>query len=169
MDALWRNAIDYGVVVKEYGNAPGDERRYSPATCLSEKKYVVCGDPDESLVSTSYVERQNLTMRMNIRRYTRLTNGFSKKAENHAHATALHFAYTTSCDHIRRSRNEPGARRLPLWPRASRRTRGASTNWWCCWTATRQSPECAYLSFPARSSWRFVAWPTTSNARCEKS
>jgi IS1 family transposase len=93
VDALWRNGIDYGVIVKEYGHAPGEERTYSPPTCTSSKKYVVCGDPDESLMSTSYVERQNLTMRMNMRRYTRLTNGFSKKVENHAHATALHFAY----------------------------------------------------------------------------
>jgi IS1 family transposase len=93
VDALWRNGIDYGVVVKEYGTAPGEERRYSAATCLSEKKYVVCGKPNKALISTSYVERQNLTMRMNIRRFTRLTNGFSKRVENHAHATALHFAY----------------------------------------------------------------------------
>ena len=94
VDALWRNSIDYAVIVKEYKSAKGDEaRRYSPATYSSVKKEKVCGQPDATLVSTSYVERQNLTMRMNGRRYTRLTNGFSKKAENHAHATALHFAY----------------------------------------------------------------------------
>lgn len=94
VDAIWRNKIDYAVIIKEYKNATGDEaRRYSPATYSSVKKERICGRPDEAFVSTSYVERQNLTMRMNIRRYTRLTNGFSKKAENHAHATALHFAY----------------------------------------------------------------------------
>jgi IS1 family transposase len=94
VDALWRNSIDYGVVVKEYGSATGTEaQRYSPATCKSIKKHKVCGNPDADLDSTSYVERQNLTMRMNLRRMTRLTNGFSKKAENHAAATALHFAY----------------------------------------------------------------------------
>ena len=93
VDALWRNSIDYGVVVKEYGTEEGDIGRPAAAVVLSEKKYVVCGSPDEALISTSYIERQNLTMRMNGRRYTRLTNGFSKRVENHAHATALHFAY----------------------------------------------------------------------------
>ena len=93
VNALWRNGIDYGVVVKDYGTEEGGNGRTSAAVVLSEKKYVVCGNPDPSLISTSYVERQNLTMRMNIRRYTRLTNGFSKKVESHAHATTLHYAY----------------------------------------------------------------------------
>lgn len=96
VDALWRNGIDYGIVIKEYGVTDNDHR-YSPATCKSIKKHRICGNPDADLVSTSFVERQNLTMRMNGRRYTRLTNGFSKKAENHAHATALHFAYYNLC------------------------------------------------------------------------
>lgn len=93
VDALWRNAIDYAVIVKEYGTEEGENGRTSAAVVLSENKYVVCGNPKESLISTSYVERQNLTMRMNGRRYTRLTNAFSKRVQNHAHATALHFAY----------------------------------------------------------------------------
>ena len=98
VDALWRGNIDYGVIVKEYGDPPKEEtRRYSPATCKVIDKGVVAGDPVESLVSTSYVERQNLTMRMGMRRFTRLTNGFSKKIENHAHAISLHFMHYNFC------------------------------------------------------------------------
>jgi IS1 family transposase len=94
VDALWRGNIDYGIVVKEYKGATGDDaRRYSPATCSSIQKHVIAGEPVARLVSTSYVERQNLTMRMGMRRYTRLTNGFSKKIENHAHAVSLHFMH----------------------------------------------------------------------------
>jgi hypothetical protein len=79
-------------IVKEYGNADTDHR-YSPAVCKSIQKRQVTGDPVEDLVSTSYVERQNLTMRMGMRRFTRLTNGFSKNIENHAHAVSLHFMH----------------------------------------------------------------------------
>ena len=94
VDALWRGNIDYAIVIKEYGAATGDEaRRYSPATCTSIEKRALMGSPDEDLISTSYVERQNLTMRMGMRRFTRLTNGFSKKVENHAHAISLHFMH----------------------------------------------------------------------------
>ena len=76
-----------------YGNPAGKtaERKYSPAECTGIKKNVVEGDPDKKDISTSYVERQNLTMRMCMRRFTRLTNAFSKKIENHSHAVALHF------------------------------------------------------------------------------
>jgi IS1 family transposase len=85
--------VDYAQLVKMYGptvTAPG---RYSPAECTGIRKTRIEGDPDPAHVSTSYVERQNLTMRMHMRRFTRLTNAFSKKVENHAHAVALHFAY----------------------------------------------------------------------------
>ena len=88
--------VDYAMLIKVYGGAEGvtdNERRYSPATCTGSKKTRVMGDPNPKFVSTSYVERQNLTMRMHIRRFTRLTNAFSKKIENHCYAVALHFVY----------------------------------------------------------------------------
>ncbi len=86
--------VDYAQLQKVYG-APLDEeaRRYSPATCIGCDMKAVSGNPDPKHVSTSYVERQNLTMRMGMRRFTRLTNGFSKKLENHAAAVALHFIH----------------------------------------------------------------------------
>ncbi len=87
--------IDYAMLVKLYGAPQGreNERRYSPAECSGAIKGTVQGKPDPAHVSTSYVECQNPTMRMSMRRFTRLTNGFSKKVDNHAHAVALHFMY----------------------------------------------------------------------------
>lgn len=86
--------VDYAQLVKIYGPTSTDaQRRYSPPACIGARKHVIAGNPDEDHVSTSYVERQNLTMRMHMRRFTRLTNAFSKKIENHAAAVALHMMY----------------------------------------------------------------------------
>jgi IS1 family transposase len=85
--------IDYAMLIKIYGPEPGGERRYSPAVCSGAEKRVIQGRPDTDHISTSYVERQNLSMRMGMRRFTRLTNAFSKKVENHAHAVALYFMH----------------------------------------------------------------------------
>ena len=93
VDGAFGSAIDYAQLIKLYGDAPSPAGRYSPAECTGAKKTRVEGKPDEKHVSTSYVERQNLTMRMHMRRFTRLTNGFSKKIENHAYAVALHMMY----------------------------------------------------------------------------
>jgi IS1 family transposase len=85
--------IDYAVLVKIYGAAPEGQRRYSPAICTGAIKTRIEGNPDTKHVSTSYVERQNLNIRMGNRRMTRLTNAFSKKAENHAHMMAIYFMH----------------------------------------------------------------------------
>lgn len=92
------NGVDYAMLVKTYGsNDVEGTRRYSPAICTGATKEWIMGAPETSKVSTSYVERSNLTMRMGMRRFTRLTNAFSKKAENHAHAVSLHFMHYNYC------------------------------------------------------------------------
>jgi IS1 family transposase len=85
--------VDYAMLVKVYGSSPEPRKRYSPAECVGCRHQRITGNPNEKHISTSFVERQNLTMRMSMRRFTRLTNGFSKKIENHGRAVALHFMY----------------------------------------------------------------------------
>ena len=85
--------IDYATLVKHYGPAPEGQRRYSPAVCTGASKHRIEGNPDPKHVSTSYVERQNLNIRMGNRRMTRLTNAFSKKADNHSHMMSIYFMY----------------------------------------------------------------------------
>jgi len=91
--------VDYAMLIKVYGEAKTteDQRKYSPAECSGAEKKAITGSPDKKYISTSYVERQNLTMRMSMRRFTRLTNGFSKKVDNLYFAVALHFMYYNFC------------------------------------------------------------------------
>lgn len=93
VDSAFGNDIDYARLIKVYGADPNAERRYAPPVCISSKEEVVSGTPDPGYISTSYIERQNLTMRMSMRRFTRLTNGHSKKIQNHCHAIALHYMH----------------------------------------------------------------------------
>ena len=85
--------IDCAMLVKIYGAAPEGQRRYSPAICTGARKHRIEGKPDPKHISTSFSERQNLNIRMGNRRMTRLTNAFSKKAENHAHMMAIYFMH----------------------------------------------------------------------------
>ncbi|MBZ5696740.1 MAG: IS1 family transposase [Acidobacteriia bacterium] len=95
-DALGSN-VDYAMLVKLYGSDRESEVRYSPGECIGCREIVVSGKPDPQHISTSYIERQNLTMRMQMRRFTRLTNGFSKKLENHIASIALHYMHYNFC------------------------------------------------------------------------
>jgi IS1 family transposase len=91
------SAIDYAMLVKLYGSDSGHDTKYSPAECIGCREVIVSGNPDPKHISTSYIERQNLTMRMQMRRFTRLTNGFSKKIENHIASIAIHYMHYNFC------------------------------------------------------------------------
>jgi hypothetical protein len=91
------NHVDYAMLVKLYGESGEGEKRHSPAECIGCKKQPITGNPDPKHVSTSYIERQNLTVRMQMRRFTRLTNAFSKKIDHHVAAIALHYMHYNFC------------------------------------------------------------------------
>jgi IS1 family transposase len=93
VESAFNEDIDYAMLAKIYRSSGDPETRYSPAKCIGCETKIIAGTPDPKHVSTSYVERQNLTMRMSMRRFTRLTNGFSKKLENHAAMVSLYFMY----------------------------------------------------------------------------
>jgi len=99
VERAFGRAVDYAQLVKTYGTAEeeGAGRRYSPMVCTGAVKERIMGEPDMAKVSTSYVERANLSIRTQQRRFTRLTNAFSKKAENHAHAVSLYFMFYNFC------------------------------------------------------------------------
>lgn len=93
VEVTFGSDVDYAMLIKQYKESPDPEKRYSPAECTGTTTKVVTGTPDKKHISTSYVERQNLTMRMHMRRFTRLTNAFSKSLEHHIAAVSLHFMY----------------------------------------------------------------------------
>jgi IS1 family transposase len=129
IDGAFGNTVDYGQIIKDYGVEASDSasptaRRYSPNVVLSVEKRAIKGDPDPDHISTSHVERSNLTMRMGMRRFTRLTNGFSKKVENHAAAVAIHFMYTNFARPMKVLANP--------YPRTPAMAAGISDHIWTC-------------------------------------
>jgi IS1 family transposase len=123
VESAFGKDVDYAMLVKFYGTDP-NEGRFSPPKVLSEEVRVIQGDPDPAKISTSGVERQNLTMRMGMRRFTRLTNGFSKKAENHAAAVALHYMYVNFA--------RPHKSLAKPYPRTPAMAAGLADHIWTC-------------------------------------
>jgi IS1 family transposase len=124
VEAAFGKDVDFAQLVKTYGRDPNEERRFSPPVVIAEEVRVVNGQPDPGKISTSYVERQNLTMRMGMRRFTRLTNGFSKKVENHAASIALHFMYMNFA--------RPHKSLANPYPRTPAMAAGISDHVWTC-------------------------------------
>lgn len=124
VEQAFHGQIDYAMLIKTYGQDPTEERRFSPPVVLAEEVRVISGYPDPTKVSTSYVERQNLTMRMGMRRFTRLTNGFSKKVENHAASVALHFLYMNFA--------RPHSALANPYPRTPAMAAGLADHVWTC-------------------------------------
>lgn len=97
VESAFGSNIDYSMLVKMYGNDSGVDRGYSPAECIGSRVIPIIGRPKLRHISTSFVEQQNLTMRMNMRRFTRLTNAFSKKVDNLRYSVAIHFMHYNFC------------------------------------------------------------------------
>ena len=113
-DAFGWNGVDYAMLIKVYGQEREGAVRYSPPECIGTDKRWVMGQPAEAHVSTSYVERSNLTMRMQMRRFTRLTNAFSKKKANHLYAVALHTTFYNYCrPHMTLTKERGGIKTTP--------------------------------------------------------
>lgn len=110
VEKAFRGDIDFSQLVKIYGTGPGPEGKYSPGECIGTREDIIQGKPKRKNISTSFVERQNLTMRMGMRRFTRLTNAFSKKIENLEHAVALHFMHYNFCRIHQTLRSTPAMR-----------------------------------------------------------
>jgi IS1 family transposase len=124
--------VDFAMLHKIYGHdVRDDQTKYSPATCTGIDIRIIAGDPDPARISTSYVERQNLTMRMGMRRFTRLTNGFSKKVENLAHAVSLHYMhYNFARPHQTLSKGRDGQKGKPTTPAMAA---GVADHMWSVW------------------------------------
>jgi len=117
VEGAFGSEIDYAMLIKIYGSEPMTEARYSPPKCIGTETTVIQGKPNPKKISTSYIERQNLTMRMSMRRFTRLTNGFSKKVENLRYAVAIHFMYYNFCRiHASVKKTPAMAAGLAEWP-----------------------------------------------------